>query len=53
MPGDATPIVVAAKPTRDYLAALFVKNGATAAKRGAAAPRNTVTVVLPPGGMVT
>jgi len=38
MPGDATPIVVAAKPTRDYLAALFVKNGATAARRGAAAP---------------
>ena len=23
MPGDATPIVVAAKPTRDYLAALL------------------------------
>ncbi len=31
MAGDATSIVVAAKPTQDYLAALFIKNGATSA----------------------
>jgi uncharacterized oxidoreductase len=31
MVGDATSIVVAAKPTQDYLAALFIKNGATSA----------------------
>ena len=31
MSGDATPIVVAAKPTQDYLAELFVENGARSA----------------------